>query len=79
MGFVVTVALTAPRGSQVHAGNVAGPQAIEWPMSQAQQYRHYAAECMRLADGQPQEREHWLMMAARWTALAAMAAKIEDR
>ena len=46
-------------------------------MSKAQEYRDYAAECLRLAEREPKDRDHWLAMAARWMALAERAAKTE--
>jgi hypothetical protein len=48
-------------------------------MSTADEYSECAAECMRLAVNQPQDRRRWLAMAARWTALAASAAKTETQ
>ena len=42
-------------------------------MSKAQEYRAYGAECLRLAEAQPKDREHWVKMAAQWTALAVKA------
>ena len=42
----------------------------KWSMSAAQEYRYHAAECLRLAERHPQDRDRWLAMAAQWTALA---------
>ena len=39
-------------------------------MSEAHEYREYAAECLRLAELEPKDGERWLKMAAQWTALA---------
>ena len=47
-------------------------------MSKAQEYRDYAAECLRMAEREPKDRDHWLSMAARWMALAESAAKKSD-
>ena len=46
-------------------------------MSKAREYREYAAECLRLAEREPKDRDRWLAMAAQWTALAAKAAELE--
>ena len=46
-------------------------------MSEAQEYRDYAAVCLRMAEREPKDRDHWLAMAARWTARAEKAAKTE--
>lgn len=48
-------------------------------MSKAQEYRLFAAECLRLAERQPKDRERWLRVAAQWRALAAREAGIENR
>jgi hypothetical protein len=48
-------------------------------MLRAEEYRRYAAECWRRGWEDPQLREHWLTMAARWMALAYMAAKAESQ
>ena len=42
----------------------------KWPMSKAQEYRDYAAQCSRLAELEPKDRDRWRVMAAQWTALA---------
>jgi hypothetical protein len=47
-------------------------------MSEAHEYREYAAECLRLAEHEPKDRERWLKMAAQWTALAVKTAEIEN-
>jgi hypothetical protein len=48
-------------------------------MLRAEEYKRYAAECWRRGWEDPQLREHWLTMAARWMALAYMAAKAESQ
>ena len=47
-------------------------------MSEAEEYREFAAECVRLAELEPKDRERWAKMAAQWTALAATAAGIKN-
>ena len=47
-------------------------------MSNAKDYREYAAECLRLAELEPKDGERWLKMAAQWTALAVKATEIEN-
>jgi hypothetical protein len=44
-------------------------------MSKAREYRQFAAECMRLAEAEPKDRDRWTRMAAQWHALAALAEK----
>ena len=47
-------------------------------MSEAEEYREFAAECVRLAELEPKDRERWSKMAAQWTAQAAKAAETEN-
>ena len=42
-------------------------------MQDAQTYRQYAEECMKLADAMPKHRTHLLDMAAVWANLAEKA------
>ena len=51
----------------------------KWPMSKAQEYRTYAAECWRKAWESPKDRDYWMAAAARWMVLAAMMAKTEGQ
>jgi hypothetical protein len=50
-------------------------------MGKAEQYRHYAAECIRLAQQTPRapEKDMLLSMAAAWRRLAEHAERTSDR
>lgn len=50
-------------------------------MSRAEQYRHYAAECIRLAQQShdPSEKDTLLRMAETWRRLAERADENDDR
>lgn len=47
-------------------------------MSRAREYEEYAAECLRLAEREPLDRDLWVALAAKWIALAAQARSDED-
>jgi len=50
-------------------------------MGRAEQYRHYAAECIRLArqSQHPAEKDTLLSMAAAWRRLAEHAESMRER
>jgi hypothetical protein len=47
-------------------------------MSKAREYEEYAAECLRLAEREPLDRDLWVALAAKWTALPALAARSDE-
>jgi hypothetical protein len=49
------------------------------PMTRAEEYRHYAQECARIAQlvRDPAQRMHLLEMAQKWSELAERAAREE--
>ena len=66
--------MTPTRNTERHP-RIGFTKTWKWPMSKAQEYRDYAAECLRLAERESKDRDYWLAMAARWKALAVRAAK----
>jgi hypothetical protein len=46
-------------------------------LAQAQELRDYAAQCLRLAEEHPDERDRWIRLAAKWNALADKLAEQE--
>jgi hypothetical protein len=49
----------------------------EWSVPKTQELREYAAQCLRLADEHPDERDLWIGLAERWNALADKLAEDE--
>jgi hypothetical protein len=39
-------------------------------LPKVQELRDYAAQCLLLAEEHPDERDHWITLAEKWSALA---------